>query len=141
MITSLMLRYAAAALLVAVLLGGIYRAGVTHERERWEAKEAKRDAGIAAEWVKAGQDAAASARTIYDHLSIARQYAGATVATAPHVIREVRYEIRNAPALLVPVPPGVRRVRDDAVAQSAAIADRARRSAGERPGAVQATGR
>lgn len=113
-----------------------YSRGASHERAKWEAAQAKEQAGIAAEIIEAGRRAASSARNIADLLSIARQYASANEVRTRYVVKEVTRVVDATPSLAVPLPDRLRELRDEQAAQSAAIADRARRSAGERPSAV-----
>lgn len=134
-------RLGALALAAASLFAYGRHLGVGAERARWEFKQAKEQAGIAAELIAATQAAARSARTILDHLAVARLYVGQNQVRTQFITREITRVVDSTPSLAVPLPAVVRELRAEQAAQSAALADLARRGAEERHRAVQPAGR
>lgn len=130
---------------VVAIAGGLFAGGYTRgaksEREAWQKAQVREQAGIAAEVIALTQAAARSALAIADQLAIARQYIGTNEVRTRYIVKEVARAIDAAPTLAVPLPGPVRELRAEQAAQSAAIADRARRGAGQRPDPVPAADR
>ena len=130
----------AAGIALAVFLAGLTK-GMQYERGKWETAKAKEQAGIAAELIAWGQVNARSALAIADGIAAARQFVSANEVRTRYITREITRVVDATPSLAVPLPAAVRELRAEQAAQSAAIADVARRRAGERHRAVSGAGR
>lgn len=125
----------------AALFASGYSHGASQELAKWEAAKAKEKASIATEVIAWGQANARTALAIADGINAARQFVGENQVRTRYITREITRVVDATPDLAVPLPDRVRELRDEQAAQSAAIADRARRGAAGRPAAVPSADR
>lgn len=137
----------AVAIAVGLFASG-YARGVRGERATWElaaakeqAKRAEEQVGIAKELMAWGQANARTALAIADGINAARQLIGENQVRTRYITREITRVVDATPSLAVPLPDRVRELRAEQAAQSAAVADVARRRAEERHRAVSGAGR
>lgn len=122
-------KLAAVVMLAAASFAAGWLRGARNERAAIAEREARREASIAAQWLDAAHKAAQSTRIVLDALGAARAHIATTeLRTVVHVREVSRANTENPDLAGVRQPDAVVRLHAEAVAQSAAAADRARRS-------------